>query len=341
MIPLKHAFEYVSANLPPEFYGYRRDEVKLLSIDRRSGLVSQTPFTSIHQFLRAGDILVFNNSTLVPSSLDAYYPREGRYGRLNFGTGAMRDMLLCEPRPREMGREIEADDTAVLLPSRTTVRFVERHGLFHRYWWLDMGDYTQFRSAMAQYGRYIRYDHIPFDLPPSYYVSPFGSVPGSVEYPSASRPFTQRVLCALQKKGVQTAEITLHCNISSLEPEEFEKADRLLDEEYAVTEANAARILAAAREGGRVLAVGTSALRALESWAGKDRAIHSRTELYIRPGFGFRIADGLITGMHEPNGSHIDLVAAFADDSTLMSAYSTAADLGFRWHEFGDITLIA
>jgi S-adenosylmethionine:tRNA ribosyltransferase-isomerase len=341
VIPVRHVFEYSAANLPPEFYGYRRDDVKLLSIDRKSGLVSQTPFTSIHQFLSAGDMLVFNNSTIVPSSLDAYYPRPGIYGRLNFGTGARRNLLLCEPRPREAGREIMENDRAVILPSSTAVRFVERHGLFHRYWWVDVGDYTRFRNAMARYGRYIRYDHIPFDLPASYYVNPFGGVPGSVEYPSASRPFTRRVLSALQKKGVRTAEITLHCNISSLESEEFERVDRLLDEEYAVTEENADRILAAAEEGGRVLAVGTSVLRALESWAGKGRAIHSRTELYIRPGFSFRIADGLITGMHEADGSHIDLVAALVDDSTLLSAYSTAADLGFQWHEFGDITLIA
>jgi S-adenosylmethionine:tRNA ribosyltransferase-isomerase len=94
-------------------------------------------------------------------------------------------------------------------------------------------------------------------------------------------------------------------------------------------------------EGGRVIAVGTTALRALESCPVSGyRSIHGRTNIYIRPGFKFKMVDGLITGLHEPDGSHVDLVSALVDESTLLSAYSVATELGYNWHEFGDISLI-
>ena len=338
---MKHMFDYNTAHLPPEFYGAAKDEVKLLTIDRSRGMVSGSPFIGLRDFLRPGDLLVFNDSLMIPSSLNVFFTESGRRGKLNFGTSSVHGMMLCEPRPRNIGELLSEREIALTVPESTGVKLVKRHSLFHRYWWAEPADYFEFTSVMSKFGQYIRYGHIPFDLPPETYDTVFSSPPGSVEFPSASRPFTQRVMQSLEKNGVRFATITLHCNLSSLESSEFENATRLLDEEYAVSRRTLEQIQKTHEEGGRVLAVGTTVARALESCAiSGGKPIHGRTDIYITPGFRFGMIDGLITGLHEPDGSHVDMVSALVDDSTLLSAYSVAKEIGYSWHEFGDLSLI-
>ena len=339
---MRHMFQYNTVHLPPEFYGAARDDVRLLAMDRRSGMVSASPFSMLHDFLNAGDLLVFNDSLMIPSSVSAVFTESGEFGRLNFGTSYNRGLVLCEPRPRKVGEVLVEGECALTVPGKTKIRLVRRHSLFPRYWWAEIDDYFAFQRIMSVSAHYIRYGHIPFDLPPETYATSFSTVPGSAEFPSASRPFTGRILSQLSKKRVSAATITLHCNLSSLEFSEFGQAKELLDEEYTVTDRTLDAVRRTHETGGRVIAVGTTAARALESFAaGGGRSVHGRTRTYITPGFRFRLIDGLITGLHEPDGSHVDMVSALIDDSTLLSAYSVATELGFGWHEFGDLSLIA
>ncbi len=338
---MKHAFQYNTAHLPPEFYGAARDDISLLAMDRRNGMVSASQFSTIGDFLKSGDLLVFNDSLMVKSSVSAVFTDAGRVGKLNFGTSSSQGLLLCEPRPRSAGETLVEGELAVTMPLPSGVRLVRRHSTFSRYWWAKLENYFEFTGILGKFGNYIRYGHVPFNLPDDAYTTPFANVPGSVEFPSASRPFTNRILRALEKRGVRFATVTLHCNLSSLEYSEFENARNLLDEEYFVSRRALNEIRRTHEEGGRVIAVGTAALRAMESCpVSSGRSVHGRTDIYIRPGFKFRMVDGLITGLHEPDGSHVDLVSALLDESTLLSAYSVATELGYNWHEFGDLSLI-
>ncbi len=338
---MRHTFAYNTARLPPEFYGASRDDVKLLAIDRQRGMVSASPFTGLHDFLRRGDILVFNDSLMIPSSVGAYFTEAGVAGKLNLGTSTERGLLLCEPRPRNIAGILQEGETVLTMPTKSSIRLVKRHSLFPRYWWAEPADYSGFMDVINRFGNYIRYGHIPFDLPSDTYSTAFSTIPGSVEFPSASRPFSGRIIDSLKRKGVRFAAVTLHCNLSSLEFSEFEKMDRLLDEEYTVGKSALDAVYAARDNGGRILAVGTTVARALESCAiSGGMPVHGRTDLYIKPGFRFRIIDGLITGLHEPDGSHVDMVSALIDESTLLSSYSLATELGYAWHEFGDLSLI-
>ena len=339
----RHAFGVWDSHLPPEFYGRERDEVSLLAIDTKSGAYSSTPFTDISRFLRRGDILVFNNSMLVPSSLPVFDNTTGTSGYLNFGTSRKDGMILVEPRPKTFNRMLDADEGEVtIIGPGTGIALKGRHETFQRFVWAnaEFGEH-RLSEILSKYGAPLTYDHIPFKLPLEYYRTAFSSVPGSSEFPSAARPFSRRVMGMLRSRGVGIAEITLHCNLSPLEPSEFDGAPTLLEEQYAIGEEAAGSINRTREAGGRVIAVGTSVVRALESsYNGGVVPRSAGTDLFIRPGHEIRAVDGLVTGMHDPESSHVEMISSFVDDALLQSAYSTALSLGYQWHEFGDLSLV-
>lgn len=340
----RHRFAVWDSHLPPEFYGRMRDEVKLLTVDRQTGVYSSANFTDVHRFLRPGDVLVFNNSALVPSSIAVFDHASGLVGALNFGTSRSDGMVLVEPRPKSLNHVLgDGPREMTMLGSGLTVRLESRHDVFKRFFWADtgLGD-AALRHVMQRFGSALTYDHIPFKLPLEYYTSIFSHVPGSSEFPSAARPFSPRVMKPIEGMGIGITQVTLHCNLSPLEPSEFDGVPFLLDEQYEITPAAAETINAARSRGGRIIAVGTSVVRALEStYSSGTRPGSGVTDLFIRPGYELRAVDGLLTGMHDPESSHIEMVSSFLDDSVLRSAYSTAQSLGYQWHEFGDISLIA
>ncbi|HEX6567645.1 MAG TPA: S-adenosylmethionine:tRNA ribosyltransferase-isomerase, partial [Acidimicrobiales bacterium] len=191
---------------------------------------------------------------------------------------------------------------------------------------------------LAAHGRPIRYAHAREAWPIEAYQSVFSREPGSAEMPSAARPFTDALVTELITRGVTVAPITLHTGVSSQEAGEPPYAER-----FAVPAATASLVNAARREGGRVVAVGTTVVRALESTAddrGRSHPGHGWTELVVTPERGVRVVDGLVTGWHEPESSHLAMLEAIAGRPLLDASYAAAVAEGYRWHEFGDSHLI-
>ena len=192
---------------------------------------------------------------------------------------------------------------------------------------------------LGRVGRPITYGHLRGRPPLSAYQTIFARDPGSAEMPSAGRPFSARVLADLARRGVARAEITLHAGVSSTEAGEPPPA-----EWYRVPDETAQRVAAVRARGGRVVAVGTTVVRALESTAdhrGRAQPQEGWTSLVLGPERPARVVDGLLTGLHEAEASHLDLLRAVAGDRLVDRAYDAAAHGPHRylWHEFGDTML--
>ncbi len=192
-------------------------------------------------------------------------------------------------------------------------------------------------AYLAAHGRPIHYAYLGEPSPIADYQTIFARVPGSAEMPSAGRPFSAAVVGALHAAGVGIAAVTLHAGVSS--PERTERPYR---EQFAVSTATAAAVNATHRAGGRVIAVGTTVVRALESAADGGQAVAASgwTGLIVTRDRGVALIEGLLTGFHEPQASHLDMLRAFLDDATLDAAYAHARDAGYLWHEFGDVHLL-
>ncbi len=342
------------SHFPRSILGTDQRSVKLMVINRRAGTLSSDTFSSLPGYLNKGDLLVANNSSVVNSSFNAYFTDLEGYGRINVGTTSSGELKLVEPRPMLLNKKLNGTSTVELIGTGRKVELVRRDNEFRRYWWADfkLGN-EELRNLLDGFGGPVSYDHLHAPVSAEDYRSVFSRVPGSVEPPSAALPFTDDTLMDLRDKGIGLAEVTLHCNLGSLEPFEFEGKNRLLQEEYMIPEDTMDKIVATKENGGRVIAVGTTVVRALESAAAehvglKDLQKHSRenggvnsvTDLYIRRGFGLEVVDGIITGMHEGDSSHLDMMSSFAGPDIFETAYSVASDLGYLWHEFGDSTLI-
>ncbi|NUP22899.1 MAG: S-adenosylmethionine:tRNA ribosyltransferase-isomerase, partial [Streptomyces sp.] len=197
-------------------------------------------------------------------------------------------------------------------------------------------------GLMREHGRPIRYSYTERDQPLSAYQTvfalPSADGAGSAEMPSAARPFTVRMVTELVSRGVQFAPITLHTGVASAEAHEPPYPER-----FAVPEASA-RLINAVRAGdGRVVAVGTTAVRAVESATDADGVVRARegwTDLVVTPERGVRVVDGLLTGLHEPEASHLLMLEAVAGAAAIDRGYEAALRELYLWHEFGDVHLI-
>jgi S-adenosylmethionine:tRNA ribosyltransferase-isomerase len=191
---------------------------------------------------------------------------------------------------------------------------------------------------LARHGEPIRYGYVEEGWPLDAYQTAYALTPGSAEMPSAGRPFTPELITRLVAGGVQVAPITLHTGVSS--PERHEPPYP----EFFELPASTARLVNAVRAwGGRVIAVGTTVVRALETTAGLDGTVTADagwTNLVVTPERGLRAVDGLLTGWHEPAASHLQLLEAAAGRELLDRCYRAALEHGYLWHEFGDSHLI-
>lgn len=202
---------------------------------------------------------------------------------------------------------------------------------------------TELIDTLYQLGQPIRYEYVsaPWDL--DYYQTVYAKEPGSAEMPSAGRAFTWKLLFELQRQGIQTANIVLHTGLSSYMDDDLDALHLASEEEYFISEATAAKINRTHQAGGRVIAVGTTVVRALESAAdktGRVQAKHDYTSLRVTANHSLKAVEGLLTGLHEPEASHLDLLTAFLPASAIQSAYSEAVQKEYLWHEFGDLNLI-
>jgi S-adenosylmethionine:tRNA ribosyltransferase-isomerase len=194
-------------------------------------------------------------------------------------------------------------------------------------------------SYLARHGHPIRYGYVHGHWPLEAYQTAFARRPGSAEMPSAARPFTPELVTRLTASGVLVAPITLHTGVSSLEHGEAPYPER-----YAVPPETARLVGAVHGWDGRVIAVGTTVVRALETVAREDGSVRPGagwTRLMVTPRRGVRSVDGLITGWHEPEATHLQMLEAIAGAGLLHRAYATAREAGYLWHEFGDSLLVA
>jgi len=193
-------------------------------------------------------------------------------------------------------------------------------------------------AYLARYGRPIRYRYVDHDRPIGAYQTVFADEPGSAEMPSAARPFSAELVTRLVARGVTFAPFVLHAGVSSPEAHEPPMA-----EWYRVPPESAASVNAARRAGHRVIAVGTTAVRALETVVDDRGRVHGGegwTEVVVTPERGVTAVDGIVTGWHEPEASHLDMLEAIAGRDLLDSSYRAALEEGYLWHEFGDSHLI-
>jgi S-adenosylmethionine:tRNA ribosyltransferase-isomerase len=207
-----------------------------------------------------------------------------------------------------------------------------------RLWEADLACPGGVMAYAAEFGAPIRYGYVRERWPLHMYQTMFGIVPGSAEMPSAGRPFTADVVMRLQSKGIVIAPIILHTGVASLEAGEHPYPER-----FRVAGCAAAAVNRARANGGRVVAVGTTVVRALETVASPDGTVAAGegwTDVVITSERGIRTVDALVTGFHEPRASHLALLEAIAGRDHLRVAYQAAVQNGYLWHEFGDLHLL-
>jgi S-adenosylmethionine:tRNA ribosyltransferase-isomerase len=321
--------QQLEAHEPPEIRGAGRDDVRLLVSLARG--VQHAKFRDLNDFLEPGDLLVVNRSATIAAAFHA----EGDRGavRLHVSTRLPSDLFVVEPRGTTVVR-----DERLRLGGGGLVEILTPYRNSSRLWIARFYLPEPFLEYAARYGQPVRYRHSAREWPLERYQNVFATKPGSAEMPSAGRPITTDMLEKLRARGIVAAGIVLHCGVSSLERDEppYEEA-------YEVPAETAALVRRTKRAGKRVIAVGTSVVRSLESSLDdRGQVVASRgwTDLLISPTHPTRTVDALLTGFHEPSSSHLAMLEAIAGRERIQDAYEAALARGYLWHEFGDSHLI-
>jgi S-adenosylmethionine:tRNA ribosyltransferase-isomerase len=388
----------LEAHEPPEARGTTRDDVRLLVSRTVTGELDLHAFAELPDLLLPGDLVVVNNSATLPaaitlpaagsgataasghsSGMSADHPSAVFTSRssgasaghasaasaVHFSTAMPDGDWLVELRSGRDGTSVpfqggEAGDQ-LELPGGAVLTLGSRFSA--RLWHARLS--TAVIPYLLRHGRPIRYSYVPAAWPIDAYQTIFATWPGSAEMPSAARPFTPEIVTRLVSRGIAIAPITLHTGVSSLEGDEDP-----YPESFDVPAPTARLVNLTRRAGGRVIAAGTTVVRALESAAlggcpaaptgsryregryaegqcdggrqdgGTVRAAAGWTSHVVTRQTGVAVVDGLLTGLHEPRSTHLWMLAAFTSEEMLRRSYRAAADAGFRWHEFGDVHLL-
>jgi len=330
----------LEAHEPPEARGLRRDRVRLMIASRGAGAIVHTRFDELPSFLLAGDLLVVNTSATLPAALSARR-RDGTRLELRLSTpspGQPGDHWVVELRLGDSPfRDARAGDE-LELPAGGQADILARYASSGRLWLARLLLPEPLERYLERQGRPIRYRYVPQRWPLEAYQTVYALEPGSAEMPSGGRPLSPELLTRLAASGILTAPITLHAGVSS--PERHEPP---YPERYRVPEETARLVNAVHGWGGRVIAVGTTVVRALESVAEADGSLtpgEGWTNLVVTAERGLRAVDGLLTGWHEPKASHFEMLQAACGDELLERSYRAAIKHGYLWHEFGDSHLI-
>ncbi|MFJ8363888.1 S-adenosylmethionine:tRNA ribosyltransferase-isomerase [Streptomyces sp. NPDC093984] len=352
----------LSARVPAEQRGPGRDRDSVRLLVSRGTEVTHHAFTELPRLLRAGDLLVVNTSPTLAAAVD------GRIGHTRVvvhfstrGDDARWAVELRDPDGRGSTRARAGGPagTEVCLPDG--VRLVLEaplSGRSGRLWWARASD-PDVSGLLGRHGRPIRYSYTDRDQPLAAYQTvfalPSADGAGSAEMPSAARPFTARMVAELVSRGVRFAPVTLHTGVASAEAHEPPYPERFAVPETSAWLINAVKADQARREalpwkggggrrvGGRVIAVGTTAVRAVESAVDAGGVVRARegwTDLVVTPERGVRVVDGLLTGLHEPEASHLLMLEAVAGREAIDRGYEHALAGRYLWHEFGDTHLI-
>jgi S-adenosylmethionine:tRNA ribosyltransferase-isomerase len=329
--------ERLEAHEPPEDRCLARDDVRML-VARGDGRLTHARARDLPDFLDAGDLVVINTSRTLPAALPARLGDKQLELRLSTPVpGAIDERWVVELRdglrPYRGGRE----DDVLELPAGGRAHLRAAY-LGPRLWVARLELPEPLLAYLGRHGAPIRYGYVPVAHPLADYQTAYAIEPGSAEMPSAGRPLTPAVLTALAAKGVPVAPLVLHTGVSSPE-----RGERPYPERYRVP-ATTARLIEATRAwGGRVIAVGTTVVRALETVARPDGTIEASegwTALVVTPQRGVHAVDGLLTGWHEPEASHLDMLHAVAGRRLIERSYAAALQAGYLWHEFGDVHLL-
>jgi S-adenosylmethionine:tRNA ribosyltransferase-isomerase len=330
----------LEAHEPPEARGERRDAVRLL-VSSGCDEPVHARFTDLASFLRPGDLVVLNTSGTRAAAVDAT-AADGQRFVVHVSTELPAGLWLVEVRrPSGNGSSLPfAGDVAspLALAGGGRVRLLDRFRGSSRLWVATLAVAPDVDSYLAGHGRPIRYGYVERDWPVAAYQTVYATEPGSAEMPSAGRPITPEIITALVARGIAVSPLVLHTGVSSLEGHEAP-----YPEYYRVPAETAERVNAVHAAGHRVIAVGTTVVRALESAVDEHGTVHPAdgwTELVVTPERGVRAVDGLITGWHEPQASHLLMLEAVAGLCPLERAYAAALAAGYRWHEFGDSHLL-
>jgi len=335
------------ADRPAEARGAARDDVRLLVARGRRG-VTHRRFADLADELEPGDLVVVNNSATVAGQVDVVDGR-GRHRVLHLATplddGSWVVELRTAPDASRAVLEARPGELLTLVPAdgqRVTVELLAPYphegssptGRGNRLWRAAVGGPLDRQVSLR--GRPIAYGYLDRSYPLEAYQSVFSTVPGSAEMPSAGRPFTASLVTRLVARGVAVAPVTLHTGVSSQEAGEAPQPERFEVGDHTARQVNATR-----DAGHRVVAVGTTVTRALESAveAGRVAARDGWTERVVTPRQPPQVVTGLVTGWHDPQASHLLLVEAVAGADLAQQAYDEAVRERYWWHEFGDAGL--
>jgi S-adenosylmethionine:tRNA ribosyltransferase-isomerase len=325
------------AHEPPEARGLGRDDVAMLVATRHDLEIVHSRFRELPRFLSAGDLLIVNTSATLPAALEARLGEERV--QLWLSTPAPDGTWLVELRTREQAPYPRLPRGARLdLPGGAQAELLASFGASERLSAARFELDEPLEDYLRRHGRPIRYRYVPELWPLEAYQTVFALQSGSAEMPSAGRPFTAELVTELVARGMLFAPVTLHAGVSS--PEHGEPP---FPERFQVPPATARLVNAVRAWKGRVIAVGTTVVRALETVAAVDGTVSEGrgwTSLVVTPERGLLAIDGLLTGWHERESSHLQLLEAAAGLELLDRSYRAAREHGYLWHEFGDLHLI-
>lgn len=332
-------FDY---HLPPELIAQAlaepRDSSRLLCLNRKTGALQHARFFNLGEFLQAGDLLVLNETKVFKARLRAHLQDSTRDIEI-FLLRPIQDYWIALAKP---GRKLK-ENTAIRFQDGTVVNVIEKRG--DRTVVVDFG-----KSAEEIFAWTDRIGEVP--IPPyinpgprtqdpgrlySDYQTVYAKHSGSVAAPTAGFHFTTELIEKLKKQGVTFATLTLHVGLGTFRPIKSDKIeDHIMHEEWIdVPDDTRAAIRDTRTRGGRVIAVGTTTVRALES-----NISQGFTNIFITPGYEFKAVDGLITNFHLPKSTLIVLVSAFAGREKILRAYAEAIKKKYRFYSFGDAMLI-
>jgi S-adenosylmethionine:tRNA ribosyltransferase-isomerase len=340
----------LEASEPPEARGLARDDVRLMVSRGPLPCVSHTRFTEIVDELEPGDLVVINTSGTLNAALDATRA-DGTKLEVHLSTHLPGDIWTLElrtpgPKGTRPFREgvagetiaLPSDATATLLAPYATDRALPPPESGTRLWLATLALPLPVNEYLARYGFPIRYSYVPRQWSGAYYQTVYATEVGSAEMPSAGRAFTPEVVTRLVARGIAIAPLLLHTGVSSLEDHEPP-----YEEYYRVPLATARAVNATHAAQRRVVAVGTTVVRALETVTDEEGMAHPGegwTRLIVTAERGVRAVQGLLTGLHEPKASHLAMLEAIAGRRHISLAYQEALKQRYLWHEFGDLHLL-
>jgi S-adenosylmethionine:tRNA ribosyltransferase-isomerase len=351
-IPGAHVLDFalpveLEASEPPEARGLARDDVRLLVSYRSDQRIIHSQFRHLADVLEPGDLLVINTSGTMNAALPALRA-DGTQLELHLSTHLPTDLWVVELRlqaekaPYYAGRAGEilclSDGAEVSLVAPYQDDRLSAPQGPPRLWLAMLHLPCALMTYLQQYGFPIRYSYVKEQWPLTYYQTVYATEQGSAEMPSAGRAFTPELITRLVAHGIVIAPLLLHTGVASLEEHEAPYA-----EFYRVSPETARLVNITHADGKRVIAVGTTVVRALETVTDEQAITHPGegwTRMIITPQRGIHAVDGLLTGWHEPRSTHLMMLEALAGLDHLKLAYAEALRAGYLWHEFGDMHLI-